>query len=242
MKFSFFLVIISFYSCRTFAQTTLSDTSFVNVSISNSIKAYERFIEGQQLYFNGSAYVEPERTNEEHSFFMTDDWTTGSVTFEGQHFTNVPLLYDIAQDQLITESATGNMQVLAQERVSGFSLGTLPFEKIENEKVANSLPGTGYFQVLYPGKTKLICLRQKSMQEKIDGNKIEVYFDEKSRYFVLLNGKYFPVKSRRSLLKLLPEHRNELRAFANRNRLNYNNNLDLTLAGMVTQYDALKGG
>ena len=214
------------------------DTTFLATAVQNSVKRYTQAVHYQTGLYNGSEYVEPEQTNEQHPFFISEDWVNGTVAYDGEVYENVPLLYDITSDKVITELHNANPLVLVPEKLTRFSLSGHTFERIQNETINNTLPRTGYYDVLYNGKTKVISLRQKIRQEKIESIKdIEIFFDERPRYFILKNGSYFPVKSKISVLKLLPDKKHELKHFASRNKLRFRKNREMALTRLAEFYD-----
>jgi|GEM_PF-1336527 len=242
MKYLLVCLFVGFAGRECLAQATLPDTAFITDAVKNTIRVYENYLEGQQLFYSGSLYSEPARTNQTHAFFLNNEWMPESITFDGQLFRNVPVMYDITSDELITESVTGNPQILPRDRISNFSLMGRYFEKIRNSDYESSLPRSGFFEVLYDGKTKVICLRQKFVQEKMEHNKIERDFYEKSKYFVLINGKFFQIKSKRSLLQLLEDRKTELRAFVKKNKNAFKNYPEVSLATISKEYDLLTAG
>jgi hypothetical protein len=239
MKYIICSLVIYCLAPESNAQPVVADTAFASVAARNTIKVYEKYIEGQELIYSGSLYKELLRTNESHPYFLTAEWTFESVRFEGEKFDNVPLLYDIIADLLITESVTGNTQALPRDRVDNFSIQGHFFERVENKDFQNSLPRSGFFEVLYNGKTKVLCLRQKQLQEKADNNKIEMDFYEKWKYFVLRDGRYFQVKSKSSIIKLLADRKAELRSFVKRNNHLLTKNPDVALPAITREYDSL---
>jgi hypothetical protein len=235
----FVSLLIGLFSLTVQAQNLKPDSSFVNDAVASSVKIYDDFIHGQELFYNGSAYVEPARTGEPHPFFMSEDWTFGDLSFDGEIFRNVPLLYDIMIDQLITESATGNMQVLPREKVRWFTLSEKKFEYIDTKTVNNSLPRSGFYELLYGGKTKVICLRQKLQQEKIEARVLDIYYEEKNRYFVLRGDEFVSVKNKGSLIKVLKDQKSELKSFVRKNATQFNADRDALMAAIARQYDVL---
>ena len=215
-----------------------ADTAFVPQAVASAVKVYDKFIHGQELYYNGSAYIEPPRTGEQHSFFLNEDWIFGDLFFDGDYYTNIPLQYDIMIDQLIGESATGNMQVMPREKVKFFILQGKRFEYIDNKKVNNTLPRSGFYQVLYDGSTRVVAQRQKDYQEQIESGELEVYFVEKSRYFILKDGGYMPVNTKTSLLTVLKDQRSQLRSFIRKNKLSHKDR-DKMMTAVAKQYDLL---
>src|SRR5687768_6744309 len=99
------LIIFFFFFTAAFAQQTPAyDTTFLQEAVLNAVKQYEASLAEQSILYNGSEYAEPSRTeNEYHPFFKSDDWLIGSVDYDGEQFTDIPLLYDLTGDKLITE-------------------------------------------------------------------------------------------------------------------------------------------
>src|SRR5687768_12338259 len=79
------------------------DTTFLSESKKRVISFYNASIHDQSRLYNGSDYILYVPQKEEHPYFMQDDWANGSVVYEHQLYENVALLYDVHQDQVITE-------------------------------------------------------------------------------------------------------------------------------------------
>ncbi|HYC84983.1 MAG TPA: hypothetical protein VEB86_07165 [Chryseosolibacter sp.] len=238
MKTTLALLVIVLLRLNAQAQGAVNDTAFIAEAVKNTISVYDKFLEGQQLFYTGSLFGEPVRTNETHAYLFTDEWSQEALTFDSELFYPVPLLYDITRDQLVTESVSGNMQAIPGDRVDNFKLRGEYFERISKDDYHGSLPRTGFYQVLYDGKTKVISLRQKLVQERVEQNKIQFDYYEKRRYYVLHGGKFIPVKSRKALISLLADRKAELKAHVKNNRVVFKN-LELALPGIAMHYDLL---
>jgi hypothetical protein len=232
-KFYYLLFFLSFFRAHSQHQ---ADTSFVSESINASISNYVRTIHGQTSLYNGSQYRKPDQTDEQHPFFGSDDWVYGNVQYNNQIFLNVPLLYDITSDKLITENINAAEIQLVYEKLSGFTIGTHRFVKIESK----SLPRYGFYELLYGGPSQAVALRQKFSREKIISLEIVISFDEKTRYFVLKNNTYFPVKSKTSLLRIFADEKTALKQFLAKNKLRYKKDPATALRMVAAEYDMLK--
>lgn len=215
-----------------------ADTLFVRDAVKNTIGFYTTSIQGQTSLYNGSQYREPNRSdNDQHPFFENDDWVTGTVTYDGQYYEDVPLLYDITSDKVVTENYYNADQiVLVWEKLDAFTIGADAFEKLSHK----TLPRAGFYHVLYNGETKVVARRQKVIREKITGQSIEIEFDPRYRYFIFKNGAYFTVKSKASMLKVLEDEKPALRQFINKNKLRFKFMREEALRRVAAYYDTLK--
>jgi hypothetical protein len=237
---NYLLFLLTISSGLAFSQS-VKDSIFLADAKKNTIKDYERAIQGQAKLYNGSEYVKPEQTGDSHPFYISDDWSFGFVNYDEERFENVPLLYDITSDKLVTENYYNASEMeLVYDKLTGFSIANHIFEKIINQQVNNSLPQSGFYEVLYNGTTKTIARHQKKSQETIVSNEIEIDFEKKDHYFIYKSGSYYPVKSKGSVLKLLADEKSALKQFLNKNSINFKLDRENALARLAEYYDTLK--
>ncbi len=114
---------------------------------------------GQTNLYNGSEYREPRRTNnDQHPYFVSEDWLEGSVLYDGDWYEHVPLQYDITRDVVITEMYT-KREPDGAGRCQGRRLlidGHM-FRKLIRDTL-NALPETGFYDIYsMMGKTRVIA-------------------------------------------------------------------------------------
>jgi hypothetical protein len=218
-----------------------SDTTFLDEAIQNATQRYHRAIGSQAKIYNGSRYPESNASVEEHPFFLSDDWFIGDAFYDGELFSNVPLMYDIVTSNLVTEHlSSGHPIQLITAKLKRFSLAGHNFEKIENESVGGSLPKTDFYDIVYSGQSKVIALHQKIVRERIESGDVVTYFPEKTRHFLFKNGIFFHVKSKTSALKVLKEEKQPLKKFLKSNKIIFSLDREASLIGMAQFYDSLK--
>jgi hypothetical protein len=192
---------IAAFNCH--AQT--ADTAFVSASIAEAKIIYSARVLGESLLYNGSDYGEYIPLKDEHPFYLSDDWIYGSVTYDGQYYDNIMLQYDIASDQLVIESHMYGTQIqLIKSRVHSFTLEDRKFVNIDSSSMK------GFYEVLYDGETKVLAKRIKRLQERVSSSEITREFEEKNKYYMLVNGEYVVVRNKKSVLKVLRGHKKEL--------------------------------
>ena len=217
------------------------DVTFLGDAKQNAFNRHQQALGAQARLYNGSKYRAPQHTLEEHPYFVSEDWVMGDVYYDGEFFENVPLMYDIFQGVLVTEHyPSGHAIQLVYGKLQHFSIAGRDFEKIENETVGNSLPTSGFYEILYPGPTRVVARRQKQKHEEIDANEIERTYNERNRYFVFKNGVYFPVKSKRSVRKLMTDKRQEINQFLKQHKAPFSLDREKMLKMTAEYYDSLK--
>jgi hypothetical protein len=241
MRKLFLSVLIALCWCAVIAQKN-ADTTFLSAAINNTFRTYQQAIAGQAKLYNGSKYLPPTESVEEHPYFISDDWIMGDVFYDGEFFENVPLMYDIFNAKLVTEHYSSGQPIqLISDKLHHFNISGHHFEKILNDTIGASLPETGFYDILYSGPTKLIAKRQKMLREQITSSQIDTFYDEKDRHYIFRNDVFFHVKNKRGAFKILSDARQPLRKFLKANRIRFNDDKELALKRMAQFYDQNKG-
>src|SRR6185295_5021920 len=94
-----FLILVP---ARVFSQSK-ADTAFVAASIANAKKVYQEFIQGNAHLYNGTEPRTYESANEEHPYFISDDWVVRSIVYDNELNENVPVMYDIWNDKVVID-------------------------------------------------------------------------------------------------------------------------------------------
>jgi GH15 family glucan-1,4-alpha-glucosidase len=172
---------------------------------------------------------------------MTDDWQQGDVEYKGQHYEDLALLYDITTDKLVSELFNGQPFVLVKEHLKRFSIGGRNFIKVQTDSIYNDLPAQGFYEEVYGGNTQVLVRHVKVKEERIENAVLQIYFSPKSRHYILHGGHYERVTNKSSVLKVLKDHKAEVRSFIKKEKLKFSSaTLSQALASVASYYDTLK--
>lgn len=217
-----------------------ADTAFVYQARQYVVSLHEKALGPQSRLFNGSRYAEPEFTYDQHPFFLSEDWLTGAIAYDGEYFEDVLLMFDLMNQAVVTEHGpSGHAIQLVPSKIGHFSIAGRNFVNIDNASVQHSLPSSGFYEVLYDGRSQLIARRQKIRHEKVESLEVIVTYESRSRYFILLNGVYFPVRSKGSMLKLMDDKRPDLKRALKQQGIDFRRNREVALISLATHYDSL---
>jgi hypothetical protein len=219
------------------AQEAAMDTVFLHAAAASAKKVLLQSRPIQPHLYNGVAYIEPRLSNiDEFPYFMLNDWATGSIVYDGEQFDGVGILYDIHNDDLITEIPTTGAKVkLIKEKISSFTVFDLHFVKLQS-----SVPKPGFYALLYAGPTKVYGRFEKNRQERIESNIVQIEFEKRSRYYISKNGVFHSVKSKGDVYKILADKKRELKQLAQKNHLQFNKNREQSIIKLATFYDTIQ--
>ncbi|HEY0741267.1 MAG TPA: hypothetical protein VGD40_07395 [Chryseosolibacter sp.] len=212
----------------------MADTSAVVSAVKSLRTKYYQEKLSESFLAIGSDYLEYNPIEDEHPYFNENDWIMGSVKYNEIVYENVPLLYDIRLQKILTEHpASGKKIELVKENVSWFKFANHHFGYLPqyDAKV--------FYERLADGTAKLWATHSKNFQESTVTGKVTVRTEEQTRYFIENDGRLFPVKGKSSVLEALHGKRELLQQELKRNRVNFNRNKPNGLIEAVRLYNAI---
>jgi hypothetical protein len=176
------LLVLFFYAHTAMAQSSLKD---------ELVNYYHSFQTESQPIYNGLEYSRiPFYVNSGIPYFISDTVTTGSVVYDGVLYKNLPLMYDMMLDELITKDFSGkNMIKMVKQRVDSFYLYGATFVCIkEGDKTISE----GYYQVMQQEGKELFKKEIRYIKDKVKlGEEPEKNIVGKTTYYIKRDGKYF---------------------------------------------------
>lgn len=234
----FILFAVLFPHNKLIGQVNHEDSVFYQAAVNNTIAFYQQSTKDQPRYYNGRKY-KPYRIEfvKGIPFFESDKFVKGNVVYEGGLYDNVELLYDQVTDILILKS--GVAIELINERVSQFTISGHTFTRLVQDS-NKSLPGTGYYEILYNGKIEILKKDRKRIQDNLSSTEgVRGDIISKKYYYLKKNGQYYFIKDKGKLLDLLNDRKNEIQQFIKYYKLNFKKDTDNTLTKIAGYYDQL---
>jgi hypothetical protein len=211
-----------------------NDTTFVADARKNAIRYYTESVGVQSHLFNGSEYREYISQRDEFPY-LYDDVMTGNVKYSGELYEHVPLYYDLQKDQVITSYTHGNKIQLLRDKVEYFDIGSHRFVRLNNDKVPE-----GFYDLLYDGKMKFYARRIKVLAIKINGTDADNFFEERVKYYIVKNGTYHTVKSKRSVMNLMKDKKREMKRVIREENLKFGNTRETSIAKLLQRYEQIQ--
>lgn len=165
-------------------------------------------------------------------YLPSDDFVKGDVMYNGLWYRNVSLRYDAFQEQLVVNTPESKLNVCVPMRAVGqFKLDGVDYERRDGEFVA----------ILFRSpRVELIEQVSLSVREEFIGTLSFKYkFDLSVKYFVWSEGRRYEVSKLRSIQKLYPSIKKELKSFSKQNRLDFKKHCKSSLASLLKYADKL---
>ena len=165
-------------------------------------------------------------------YLLSDDFVIGDVKYNGLLYQNVPIRYDAYLKQLVVNTPIRHLNIcVSMHLVDKFILDGTDFERRDGEFVA-----------LLFGSSRMDLIEQVGVSIK------EVYISQVSfkhsfvhnvKYYVLRDGQKHEVDKLKSVLKLYPDIKKELKRFAKMYHLDFREHRRSSLISVMKYADEL---
>lgn len=169
-----------------------------------------------------------------HPYWLTDNFSQGDVVFRGLTYRNVSLRYDAYLKQLVVNTPVKRQNVsVPMDLVEKFTLGGIRYERRKGEFMA----------ILYSSpRIELVQQMNVMMREKlVDNVKVQYEFKPTMKYCLYRDGQVYEVTNLKSVSKLYPHLKKELKQFAKKYHLDFKENRQLSLGTLVKYADEWVG-
>jgi len=226
-----------------FAQTSadsLNQNRPVYADVENSF--YSAIGSNSRLY-NGKLYEFYDHSIQSNAYFMDiNDWRPGSVVYDGYLYDKVDMLYDLFKDELVIHLYNSYLKIsLISEKVKSFNLLDHHFIYLKQDAANPTSLKSGFYDVLYDGKIKVLAKRKKTIQAS--GNlsvTIYSYFTPTTvDYYLYKNGNYYTVNSQGEFLNVLKDRKKQVQDFIKSNKIKYRKGREEAMTMIAGYYDHL---
>lgn len=221
--------IMAFWGLLLHAQEQATDTSLPHLqqSLSNATALYNESVKNQLLIFNGPEYNEFPEPYNGFPYFKSEYWEEGSIHYDGEQYDSITMMYDIYTDELVIEhydqKGYAAKVKLDKNKIDRFSLLGSSFVKLTKDSAERAGVRPGFYDVAYNGNVKLMAKRRKDIVKETTQNTILTEFVRKDDFYVYKDGVYYPVRRKKSILKVFGDKKKAVRQFIKKNHLSFSN-------------------
>jgi hypothetical protein len=168
------------------------------------------------ILFNGTRPSENTRSKDgSHKYYLSSSFVTGNIVYQNQLFFDIPLKYDIHEDELIinlTADTKTSIIKLIKTNVQQFTLQNKQFVQLQVPE--QTMPVSGFYEVLFQSDDlSLYKKHHKTKKERIVHKEVYTDYRENDEYLIKERGEYRTILNKNDLISAIPEHKTTINNF-----------------------------
>jgi len=210
-----------------------------NVAVENY---FNKAIAQQSRLFNGPAYEFYSSRIEGTAYFNDiKEFPNGTIVYDGYRFENVPLIYDLYADVVVTRQNDSSFPYcLLNEKVTALFLDNHYFIRLTvDSTIRNSPIKTGFYDLMKDGKIKFLVKRSKSIQDKPGISVVQKYFSSETSYFIQKGSIYYKISGESSFMNLFKEHKSDFRKQLKSQQIRFKKNPEQAIMLLIDYYSTI---
>ncbi len=175
--------------------------------------------DSSEIFINGWEYNLQQSANG-HPFVFSKIWQYGKINSELGTRNDLLMNYDIYQDVLLVQIFRDNQPyqiILNPEYINSFEIDEHTFFNPLKFEGLQQIELSGYYELIYDSKIKFFLKRVKKYSEG-DGMEGSRYNSDLEKY-IYANGRVHMIKNKRSIYRIYPDHKNDIKKYMRRNRI-----------------------
>lgn len=231
-----YIFILSVHSVH--AQTTVSDSVFIQQMRDSAISLYSKALGQNTLLFNGREYAASYSRSVGHRYFASEHPQKGYILYSNTLYPHSAISYDLTTDEVFIRTSENRSIKLLSEKITYFSLGDDVFVRVVQQPDKKSGPPTGFYEVLYNGDITVLAKRRKQLEPAF--NLEDPYrFVQYDRYFTKMKDTYREIDSEGSLIGLF-SNKAEARKYMRSQGLSFKKNREDAIVRVAAYHDQTK--
>lgn len=197
---------------------------------------YTYFFKEGGKYGAGSASLAGSRPGE-HPFFMSDEFRSETIEFEGVQYQNIYLAFDICRSEVVVLNPKRKALILPEGKVQKFNYAGHAFKTLTG---VNNLKND-FYDILYWSDSTILCAKRRKNQSEL--------WHTISDYYIILNNEAHPINSittksvgvKPTVLRILADQEDQVRTYIRQNKIQFSKKeKEQNLIKVIAYYASLK--
>ena len=224
---------------KSIAQEPTDHLKLYEQTQENIISVYKDKMGVNLGLYNGSEYQYSGHNVKGFPYFKSADTLQGSVFYDGNLYDNVPMYYDLVNDELVILNYSKDFPIkLVTDKITYFIIDKCKFLKAGKSDL--TLPGSsGFYEELYNNKTGIFAKKEKILRLSAKAEDNTASYVEYRRYFIYADNKMHEVSNEKSVLKVFQKRKSDLKKFIHVNNLDFKKNFEEAIVKTAQQFDQI---
>lgn len=203
--------------------------------------AYRENILLDQEIVTGGYYVDPAKNIEGHPYFRDRNFENGKIKINDLLYEEVPLLYDIWKDEILTFQPIYKKKILVRaDKVQEFIIGEKDAKKFVRiaENPRYSFHRNGLYELISEGKVSLLAKHYKQTKDTRDVSKFSDVFYEKTDYFLKKGDELQLIRKKKQAREFLDMDKKAFKDVFKSQRISFKDQREAYLLKLVSGYNS----
>lgn len=225
------------FSC----QPLFSQDSSLAVQHSALVNQYTSTLQLDSRIYNGPEYNDFSGTVRlGHPYFDSGKYEPGSIFFENVEYRGLNVRLDLVNEILTILHPISFISVqMRNAPVDYFTIADHEFVHLRPDSINAQIIRPGFYERIYKGKTQVFVRRKKQLEERNKGEEIFKEAVEYETYFIWKDGKYFPVKSSKSLFAVFGGRGKEVQQHLRKSKIRFKRSKKPALIEAASYFDQI---
>lgn len=181
----------------------------------------------KEFFFRGTEYTKIFTKESGTPFLETAGVSTGWVEYYGSRYKDVPVQYDIEDDQLVSLDLSGGVRMqLVKQKITAFGIGNRKFIRLAGADM--------FFEQIYHGSHDVLIRWQKVLTHTgTEEGKYKLY----KSFFISKGDVPINIPSGNALFSYFEKHSKELREYLREQKITFKKNPEKALVAVVSYAD-----
>lgn len=236
-KKSIFTFVFLFLSGLSFLfAQNLDRDSLAKISYNNALSFYRTSLGENLRFVNGETYYTYGTNVGGSAVFGDSTFINGLLFYEGIRYDEIPLMYDIYIDKLVSVTNTGAFSITT-DKIDQFKIGSNSFVNLKSIVFGKKVVD-GFFEVKYKAKLGVYIKHKRELKFSLN-KETPYYFNPKQILYVEMDNKLHEITSESSLLGLFVNKKKEIILYVKENGLKFKKDPEQFTVAVVKHYERL---
>jgi hypothetical protein len=224
---------------ESIGQNTPDDSVYLLKARNNTIQVFLDSMKELSPVYQGREFIPYNQNIKGSPFFLNTGPVSGTQEYNGIEYPNIKFALDMVSDKVVLKNYTSEYLMIApSEKIRRFTLGNHSFFRPEADIRFRGLSDTGFYEIIYPGKTMVVAKKTKQIQY-YQGEDIPYQFTSYSSYYVYDQFQFREINNQKDLLSIYKNKEGEIRKYLHNQKINYKRNKEETLIQSAKYFDQI---
>jgi hypothetical protein len=187
--------------------------------------------------YSGATEIPYNKRFKNHPYFESNKFVSGTLGYNHVEYKDILMRFDLFRNELTVVSPDKPNQIIVLNNkkfdyaiLNGSTIVVSVDEMNSKEQ---------FFVLLQNGNNPVVIKYNLTMEDEVSGRTIISSFRIQKQYAVYINDVPHTVKNKSSVIKLFPDKRKELNAFAKQRKLDFNDRFEQSIIAIVNHYESI---